>query len=344
MAPFISVIMPVRNEAAHIAGTLEQLLAQQYDPKRFEILVVDGRSTDTTVDTVRGIMRAHPQVQLLDNPRRLSSAARNIGVQHARGDYIVIVDGHCEIRSRKYFNDVVSAFDKWYVDCLGRPQPLDVNGASHLQRAIAAARSSRLGHHPASHIYSSAGGLVKPQSVAIAYRTEVFERVGLFDERFDACEDVEFNHRVDRAGMRCRLVPELAVHYRPRDTLSGLFHQMQRYGRGRIRLQCKHPDTFSVAVFLPAVFFVGLTFLPLVGLTAAAGLIALAYTLIIATAGVLHGVLNGARRAAVLLPVVIVTIHAGAASGVITELCATALRWVVPRRQRWSVLDRTVSR
>ena len=79
-------------------------------------------------------------------------------------------------------------------------------------------------------------GFVPPQSVAIAYRREVFDRIGLFDERFDACEDVEFNQRADEAGLTCFFTPRVAVHYHPRSTLSGLFRQMARYGRGRVRL------------------------------------------------------------------------------------------------------------
>src|SRR5204863_2792068 len=100
---------------------------------------------------------------------------------------------------------------------------LDVRGATRLQRAIAAARASRLGHQPDSHIYSAAEGFVPPQSVAVAYRRSVFERVGLFDENFDACEDVELNHRVARAGLRCYFTPRVAVHYYPRSSLTCMF-------------------------------------------------------------------------------------------------------------------------
>src|SRR5207244_2168104 len=102
----------------------------------------------------------------------------------------------------------------------------DVGGATLLQRAIATARASRLGHHPASYIYSNVEQFVPPQSVAIAYRREVFERVGWFDETFDACEDVEFNHRVAKAGLRCWLTPRVQVRYQPRGSLGELFVQM----------------------------------------------------------------------------------------------------------------------
>ena len=58
--------------------------------------------------------------------------------------------------------------------------------------------------------------------MAVAYRREVFEAVGTFDERFDACEDVEFNHRVDRAGLKCFFTPRVALRYHPRTSLAGL--------------------------------------------------------------------------------------------------------------------------
>src|SRR4051794_34844172 len=86
--PLISVIVPVRNEARFIAQTIEQLVHQDYPVGQFEILVVDGRSTDDTCEIVRSLAAIHPNVKLLDNPRLLSSAARNIGIEQAQGDVI----------------------------------------------------------------------------------------------------------------------------------------------------------------------------------------------------------------------------------------------------------------
>src|SRR5262249_13160682 len=150
--PFISVVVPIRNEAAFIEKTLRQLLDQNYDPDRFEILVADGQSTDGTPDLVRRIAREHPQVKLLANARRLSSAGRNLAVQVGRGDLFVVVDGHCYLDNPDYLWNLAEAFERSGADCLGRPQPLDFAQANPLQRAIAAARASRLGHNPSSHI------------------------------------------------------------------------------------------------------------------------------------------------------------------------------------------------
>lgn len=250
----ISVIVPVRNEASHIGAVLDALLGQDYPSDKYEVLVMDGRSEDETKDIVRKYMKKRSNVHLLDNPKRLSSAARNIGVKNAKGDVILLIDGHCMIDNPRMFSELDSSFRETGADSLGRPQPLELEGASFTQFAIATARRSPLGHHPDSFIYSA-----KPQpcpaiSVAIAYRKELFEKIGMFDERFDACEDAEFNYRIDKAGLKCYFVPSIAVRYVPRETLRGLGVQLVRYGKGRARLTQKHPETFSWKSFLPALF------------------------------------------------------------------------------------------
>lgn len=325
--PFISVIVPVRNEAAFIAHTLGQLLAQDYPSDRFEILVADGRSTDATRDIVQTLAQRYPNIRLLDNPRRWSSAGRNVAAQAARGDIILLIDGHCQIPGARHLADLAEAFRTSGADCVGRPQPLDVTGASPLQRAIACARSSPLGHHPASHIYSSREGFVPPQSVAVAYRREVFSRIGWFDESFDACEDVEFNHRAAQAGLRCWFTPRVAVCYHPRNSLTRLFRQMVRYGRGRIRLLRKHPNTFSLPGFIPGAFVAGLLLGPLLALLFSPlwfvylGTLAVYALLVLGTSATL-----ASRRRelalAVWLPLVFTTVHVGSGWGLLWEAVA----------------------
>jgi succinoglycan biosynthesis protein ExoA len=335
--PFISVIVPVRNEAAFIRRTLEHLLAQDYDPRRFEVLVADGRSEDATRDIVRAIQEVHPNLRLLDNPRRLSSAARNAGIRAACGDILVIVDGHCELDNRGYLRDLADAFERSGAACVGRPQPLDVSAATPLQRAIAAARASRLGHHPESHIYSTKEAFVRAQSVAVAYRRSVFGTAGMFDESFDACEDVEFNHRLDKAGFRCFFTPNVGVRYFPRSSLRGLFRQMVRYGRGRVRLLRKHPETFTVTGFMPALFLLGVLAGPLLSwrspwlsVAYVAGLTTYAATLLLTSLAI--GLRPGSRRMLTWLPPVFITIHCGAGAGILLEWFAWMRSWLIPTR------------
>jgi succinoglycan biosynthesis protein ExoA len=341
--PFISVIVPVRNEESFIEATLGQLLRQHYDPERFEILVADGESTDATPDLVRGLAKDHPNLRLLANPGRYSSAGRNAGLAAARGDIVLIVDGHCDVNDPNHLRSLAQAFARSGAECVGRPQPLDVSRATPLQRAIAAARSSRLGHNPSSFIYASEEGYVSPLSVAVAYRRVVFERVGAFDDRFDACEDVEFNHRVEQAGMRCFFTPRVAVRYHPRSSLPGLFRQMARYGRGRVRLLRKHPGTFSLPCFLPALFLIGVVAGPLVAWLSPwlaggyAGFVG-AYLVTLVLTGVFLSVKKRDVRLLPWLLLVFVAIHFGAGLGVLSEAVAGrgSRR---ERRPRWRVQE-----
>jgi len=333
--PFISVIVPVRNESAFIRNTLNQLLAQKYDRDRYEILVADGGSTDGTPGIVRDLASRHENLHLLTNRKKWSSAGRNVAIERARGDILVIVDGHCEINNRNYLQELASAFARSGAECVGRPQPLKVQGATTLQKAIATARSSPLGHHPQSYIYSAVERYVEPQSVAVAYRREVFEKIGLFDESFDACEDVELNHRIARAGMRCFFTPSVAVRYHPRSTLKGLFLQMARYGRGRVRLLRKHPETFTLTGFVPAVFVLGLGAGPLLAALSAAwgALYAAAVLVYLLIIGAESGRLALRERSFALWPWIAVTfvaIHTGAGCGIIQELVRRR-----DERQKW---------
>ena len=320
----ISVIVPVRNEEQFIGHTLDQLLDQDRKGIVVEILVVDGRSTDNTRKVVTQYTEKHPEIRLLDNPHRRSSAARNTAVRQSHGEYLVIIDGHSEIPSRNYFTDLVDAFARSGVDCLGRPQPLDVTKATAFQRAIALARSSPLGHHPESFIYFDQEVDCPAISVATAYRRSVFDRVGYFDERFDACEDCEFNYRIDQAELRCRLVPKLAVKYEPRTSLCGLFRQLFRYGRGRVRLFHKHPKSFSLGTVLPAAFVAGVLFGPLICwaiplLWPAYLSVIIIYLLAILGESARLVFQSGDVRPLPWLPGVFAAIHFGSGSGVLLE-------------------------
>ena len=254
----LSVIVPVRNEADHITNVLDRLLEQHYDPNKWEIIVVDGLSTDQTPQIVQEYVQKYPNViRYFENPQQLSSIARNIGIKNAQGEAVLIVDGHCIIDNSDMFRNVSEAFELTGADCLGRPQPLEMANATSWQWAIAAARRSPLGHHPDSFIYANKAQFTPASSVAIAYRKSVFEKVGYFDENFDACEDVEMNTRIDAAGLKCYFEPAITVRYMPRNTLTGLSSQMNRYGRGRVRLWRKHRHTFSWKSFAPGLLYFG---------------------------------------------------------------------------------------
>jgi succinoglycan biosynthesis protein ExoA len=131
--------------------------------------------------------------------------------------------------------------------------------------------------------------------------------------------------------MRCFFTPRVRVRYHPRDTLAGLFRQMVRYGRGRMRLLRKHPDTFSVPGFVPAAFLAGVVFGPLLACWSAwlgvlyAGALG-AYALAVLLCSVALAVRARELALLPLLPVVFLAVHFGAGAGVWWEALAGRAR------------------
>ncbi len=257
--------MPVRNEMRFIADTIKELLKQDYPKDRFEIIVADGESTDSTREIVKEIAHSHPQVILMSNPGRLPSSGRNVGFRNGKGEFFLVIDGHCKINNSHLLRDVVDCFEKSGAQCLGRSQPFIIPDKPNIQRAIALARASRLGHSGNSFIHSHKEGFVSPVSVGCAYKREVFEKIGFVDESFDACEDVEFNYRVKKAGFKTFFSPRIAVYYHPRESIFGLWKQLMRYGEGRARFIFKHPETITLDMFIPSFFLGGIVFGPFLG-------------------------------------------------------------------------------
>lgn len=320
----ISVIVPVYNEAKHIESVLDQLISQQYPDENYEILVVDGLSTDGTPDLIQKYVNEYVNIHLLMNPKRLSSYARNIGIKAAKGDIILIVDGHCIIPHHEILANVNKMMKNPEIDALGRPQPLLQENLTPIQNAIALARSSRLGHQPDSFIYSDKPQLVPAQSVAVAYRRKVFDQIGLFDEKFDACEDCELNQRFDNADFKCYFTPDIGVYYVPRDSFSKLWKQMIRYGTGRVRLERKHPGSCSLKLIVPALFVIGLVTGAVFSFLSK--WIALIYLGVLAFYGVMIfaescrlSIKNRFPFGILLIPAALITVHLASGTGLILE-------------------------
>lgn len=325
----LTIVVPALDEARFIAQVLDGLLDQDLADDRYEILVVDGGSCDTTRSIVRSRQRGRVALSLLDNPRRRASAARNVGLRAARGDAVLYVDGHCRIPSRTMLRHVVRAFADGAV-CISRPQPLLTSTASRCARAIAWTRSSMIGHLPGSHIYDAHEHFVSPTSAGCGYSMRLLRSIGGFDESFDAAEDVDLNHRFHQLGLRALHSDRFTVQYYARDTLRGLFRQMLRYGIGRGRLWVKHPSALTVPAVAPGLltscFFLALGLTPLHG---PSGLVVLLIGLAVAMTGSIAGLLAvrqiGPFSAFLVVPTIL-AILAGAGLGSIAGLASGVLR------------------
>jgi glycosyltransferase involved in cell wall biosynthesis len=323
----ISVVIPVLNEEKFIGATLGYLLNQDYPEDKFEIIVVDDGSADRTAEIVSRIAAEDGRVRLINHGRGYSSAGRNAGVKNATGDIITFIDGHIYIDNPHLLRNVHALMQEKDVSVLSRPQFLETPDNNFFQRAVSLARKSFIGHGLNSMIYARDEKYVNPSSSGASYKKDVFEKVGLFDEIFDACEDVDFNVRAAKSGYKSFTSMKLAVYYYPRESLGKLFKQLSRYGTGRFRLTRKHPDTLSISSLVPTFITAGL---PLVGILSIFIelllipflILAVLYLLAVAVVSTAISIRHGWSFLPVL-PVIFLTIHIALGWGFLSEMWRT---------------------
>ena len=140
--PFISIILPIRNEEGTIHQALAAILAQNYPQDQLEILVADGMSTDRTREIVQEYQADHPNITLVDNPGKIVPTGMNAALRVAKGEIIIRVDGHCII-APDYVRNCVNHLLKDGVDGVGGP--MESIGETPLSETIAVAMSSQFG-------------------------------------------------------------------------------------------------------------------------------------------------------------------------------------------------------
>lgn len=234
--PFVSVVIPMRNEGRHIRRCLEAVLAQTYPEALMEVVVVDGDSTDDSVERVREVAARDRRVRLVRNPRRTTPTSLNAGIAAARGEVIVRVDAHTTIAA-EYVRRCVDALRRTGAQNVGgcmRPV-----GETPIGEAIAIAITSRFGVGNARFHYAREPGYVDTVYMG-AWPRRVLWALGGFDERFVTNQDNELNFRILRGGGRIYLDPSIESRYVTRPTVSALVRQYFRYGFGKARVLRKH--------------------------------------------------------------------------------------------------------
>jgi hypothetical protein len=213
-------VLPIRNEADHIEACLERLLRQDYPRDRLEVLVVDGASDDGTPEVVERVRANHPDadLRLLDNPQRTVPPALNIGIRAARGDVIVRMDGHA-VPAPDYVAACVAALARSGAANVGGV--VEAEGATPFGQAVALATQHPLGAGDAKHRIGGAAGDVDTVPFG-AFRRDVFDKVGLFDESLVRNQDYEFNVRIRAAGERVHFDPRIRFAYTPRGSARAL--------------------------------------------------------------------------------------------------------------------------
>ena len=252
--PIVSVIVPMRNEEAYIAKCLRSIIEQDYPKDSMEILVVDGLSDDRSREIVEEFRQEYPFIRLLDNPQRIVPTAMNIGIKEAGGEVIIRVDGHCRL-APDYISQCVRYLEETGVACVGGA--IESIGQTPIARAISLAMSSPFGVGDAYFRYSKKERYVDTLAFG-AYRREVFDTIGLFDEKLVRNQDYDLNYRLRKAGGKILLTPAIKSHYYTRSSLRNLWSQYFHYGFWKVQMLRKHSRSVRVRQLVPPLFVLAL--------------------------------------------------------------------------------------
>lgn len=250
----VSVIVPCRNERAHIRAFLDDLLQQDREGLQCEFLIADGMSDDGTRAILDQYAEAHPEIRVLDNPGRIVSTGLNEAIRRARGEVIIRMDVHA-----RYAPD----FLRRAVEVLEETGAANVGGAIRAEgrgywgRAIAAAFHAPFvcgGAATRRPDFEGPTDTVFPG----CWRKSTLEKVGLFDETLVRNQDDELNYRIIKSGGIVWQSPKIRCWYEPRNSLRRLFWQYFQYGFWKVAVIRKHKLPAKVRHLVPGLFVLGL--------------------------------------------------------------------------------------
>ncbi|MBF0331921.1 MAG: glycosyltransferase family 2 protein [Candidatus Omnitrophica bacterium] len=254
--PLVSLIIVARNAEKYLPDLLADLLAQDYDHQKIELLGVDSCSSDGTEALFKRFQEEHPEfsVKVLANPKKILAAGWNVALADARGDLIIRVDAHARI-PQDFIRMNVEVAGKGH-DIVGG-QRISVIPEDKMEALFALAESSKFGAGSAGFKNPGPARFVDTLAHA-AYRREVFLKAGGYDERLVRTEDNEIHQRMKAAGFKFYFDPLIKSYHYPRPSFKGLLHQKFCNGFGVGVTMSVAPSCFGLRHFVPFLFLVTL--------------------------------------------------------------------------------------
>jgi len=251
-SPDLSVILPVLNEANHLAAAVKAILAQDYQG-RFEVILAVGPSKDQTLEIANQLAKSDSRVVVVLNPTGRTAAGLNIALAKSNSPIIVRVDGHAEIPSN-YLSIAVELLRETGAVNVGGL--MGAVGKTRFEKCVARAMRSPLGVGAAK--FHTGGGSGEVDTVYLGcFLREALIEIGGFDERFTRAQDWELNFRLRKRGGKIYFDPRLEVTYRPRPNLAALAKQYFEYGRWRRVVSRKHSGTINYRYLAPPLALTG---------------------------------------------------------------------------------------
>jgi succinoglycan biosynthesis protein ExoA len=249
--PTVDVLVSTFNEEDHLPGCLDAVLGQDYPPDRLRLLLIDGGSTDSTVEVARRRSATDPRVEVVaDGERRNLPAALNLAQSRSSAALVAKIDAH-GYPEPDYLRLAALAFQAGgpELGCVGG-RPVQ-EGETRFGHAVALARTSRFGVGGSEYAGASERAMVDTVQCGV-YRRDVLDEVGWFDPEMNYGEDDELNWRVRRAGYEILLDARMRFHYVTRSTWKSAYRQYRNYGQARVQVVAAHPGFLRPHHLAPA--------------------------------------------------------------------------------------------
>ncbi len=246
----VSVIVPILNEERYIQKFLISVLDQDYPKEYLEIILVDGISSDKTVEIIKNYTDKYKFIKLITNEKKTVQYALNLGIQHSSGEYIVRMDAHAWY-AKDYISKCIEYLKKTDADNVGGPTV--VKGYGETQKVIAAAYSSPFALGGGKHYRKDFEGYSDTVSWG-CFKREYIISLGMYDERLPRSEDDDLNFRIIKNGGKVYITSKIKSEYYPKETFSKLFKQYFNYGLWKIAVIKKHHKPLRITQLVPMAF------------------------------------------------------------------------------------------
>jgi len=250
------------NEHDYLPELLQNLLDQTYPKELIEVVLVDSISADDTKQIMENFQRKHSleylSIRVLDNHKRIQPAGWNVVINNATADVILRIDAHAKLPVDFVEQNMICINSGEFV--CGGPRENIIDDNTPWKRMLLDAEQSLFGSGFATYRQETEEKKYVKSLFHGAYRREIFEQVGLFNEQLIRTEDNEMHYRIRQHGYRICYDPGIRSYYQTRNTLPKMLRQKYQNGLwiGRTLSIC--PGCISVFHLVPFAFVCALFF------------------------------------------------------------------------------------
>lgn len=250
--PFVSIIIPTLNEERNLPRVLESIKKIDYPPEKIELLIVDGGSTDKTIEIAKRF-----GAKIFKNPLKIRGAGCKIGVEKAKGNFIAFTDADCVVPAN-WLKDLLSPLTDPKVASVGGP---NVTPKDDSQFAKAVGEVINLLTKPGSRYGLFTNKIAETYhnpGCNVLYKKEPILKVGNFNPKLLTCEDEELDFRLRQKGYKLLFTPKVVVDHYRRPTYKKIFVQFYRFAIGRAQAGKLHPKMLKWFHFVPSLGLLGI--------------------------------------------------------------------------------------